>query len=317
MADILFVGLGKLGHLLVGHLVPVAAERDVTVWVNDIDPAVTEQVAAASGARPIGPDFGGIPSDVVLCLCVPNAAAVTSVVEAAQAAGAVRAGSIIADFSSLPPVWVTEYAAKLAADGVTYLDTPLTGGIAAARTATMVTIAGGDKAAIDQITWIAEAFSEKVVLTGKSGNGALLKTINNWIGNSAALAAMEGIIILRDAGLSNEAILEVLNNGPAATYFSASRYPRFLTDQAAFSGAELGLVTKDLHIAAETVAELGATPVASLLARDMWRGALAKYGPGGDMLRMLDYVATSTLGKSWDEVDATGTEKDTAGGGHS
>jgi 3-hydroxyisobutyrate dehydrogenase-like beta-hydroxyacid dehydrogenase len=305
MADILFVGLGKLGHLLVGHLVPVAGERDVTVWVNDIDPAVTGRVAEAAGARAIGADFDGIPSDVALCLCVPNAAAVASVVEAARAAGAVHEGTIIADFSSLPPVWVAEYAATLAAEGVTYLDTPLTGGIAAARTATMVTIAGGDKAAVDQITWIAEAFSEKVVRTGKSGNGALLKTINNWIGNSAALAAMEGIIILRDAGLSNEAILEVLNNGPAATYFSASRYPRFLADQSAASGAELGLVTKDLHIAAETVAELGATPVASLLARDMWRGALAKFGPGGDMPRILDYVATTTLGRSWAEVDAT------------
>ncbi|HEY0247515.1 MAG TPA: NAD(P)-binding domain-containing protein [Gryllotalpicola sp.] len=305
MADVLFIGLGKLGHLLVQHLAPVAAARGVTVWVNDIDPQVTRDIAEATGTTPVGGDLAGVPAGAIVCLCVPNAGAVASVVDAARRGGIVQSGTIIADFSSLPPIWVAEYAAQLADEGVTYLDTPLTGGIAAARTATMVTIVGGDKAAFDQIAWIAESFSAKVVWTGKSGNGALLKTINNWIGNAAALAAMEGIVILRDAGLSNEAILEVLNNGPAATYFSMSRYPRFLEDQTAFSGAELGLVTKDLHIAAESVADLGATPVASLLARDMWRGALAMYGPSGDMLRMLDYVSRETLGKTWDEVDAS------------
>jgi len=154
------------------------------------------------------------------------------------------------------------------------------------------------------VGWIAESFCTKVVWTGKSGNGALLKTINNWIGNTAALAAMEGIVILRKAGLSNEAILEVLNGGPALTYFSATRYPNYLADREAFSGAELGLVTKDLHIATEAANDAGATPVVSLLAKDLWQGALTRYGPHGDMLRMLDYISRSTFGQSWDEVDA-------------
>jgi 3-hydroxyisobutyrate dehydrogenase len=142
-----------------------------------------------------------------------------------------------------------------------------------------------------------------VVWTGASGTGALLKTINNWIGNTAAVAAMEGIVLLRAAGLENDAILEVLNDGPAATYFSMSRYPRYLADRDAPSGAPLGLVTKDLRIAVEAADRMGATPALGLLAEGMWRGAVTHYGKDGDMLQMLDHVSRTMLGRSWEDVD--------------
>lgn len=302
-ARVAFVGLGKLGHLLVGHLAPVARERGVEIGVLDIDADLTASVAADSGATALSSlrDFAG--TKTVLALCVTNAEAVRSVIGDAIEHGVVGSGSVVVDFSSVPPDFAKEQADRLAAIGASYLDVPLTGAIPAARTGEMIAMAGGDRDALAEVSWIAESFCTKVVWTGASGNGALLKTINNWIGNTAALAAMEGIVILRRAGLSNEAILEVLNAGPAMTYFSATRYPRYLADRDAFSGAELGLVNKDLHIAADAVNAAGATPVVSLLAKDLWQGALTRYGEHGDMLRMLDYISRSTFGIPWEEVD--------------
>jgi 3-hydroxyisobutyrate dehydrogenase-like beta-hydroxyacid dehydrogenase len=301
--QVAFVGLGKLGHLLVGHLAPVARGRGVEVGVLDIDPELTKRIAEDSGVTALSSLQGLTGPDTVLALCVTNADAVAAVIGEAIECGAVTAGSVVVDFSSVPPDFAKAQADRLAAIDAVYLDVPLTGGIPAARTAEMVAMAGGDADALAAVSWIAEAFCTKVVWTGASGNGALLKTINNWIGNTAALAAMEGIVILRRAGLSNEAILEVLNGGPALTYFSATRYPNYLADREAFSGAELGLVTKDLHIAAEAANAAGATPVVSMLAKDLWQGALTRYGKHGDMLRMLDYVSRSTFGLPWDEVD--------------
>lgn len=304
-SQIVFVGLGLLGSVLIRHLAPVANERRVALLVNDLDREAANRVAADHEGVTAIETLADVPNgETVLCLCVTNAAAVTSVVEAAIAAGVLISGSVVLDFSSVPPAFAAATAEQLAANGVKYIDAPLTGGMVAARSGTMVTMAGGDQGALDRVDWIARTFSQKVVWTGKSGNGALLKTINNWIGNSAAVAAIEGLVILRHAGLSNEAILSVLNNGPAATYFSMSRYPRYLTDREAPSGAELGLVTKDLHIAEEAAKQAGATPVLSLLAASMWQGAVTKYGTSGDMLQMLDYVSRSTFGKSWEEIDA-------------
>jgi 3-hydroxyisobutyrate dehydrogenase len=306
---IALVGLGKLGGLLAGHLAPAARERGVELGVLDLDAELTARVAADTGATALsGVDqWRDTGTSTVLALCVTNAQAVAAVLGEAIDAGIVVDGSVVVDFSSVPPDFAAGQAERLAALGAHYLDVPLTGGIPAARTGTMVAMAGGDEAAVDSVRWIADPFCTKVVWTGKSGNGALLKTINNWIGNTAALAAMEGIVILRQAGLSNEAILEVLNGGPALTYFSQTRYPNYLADREAFSGAELGLVTKDLHIATEAANAAGATPLVSLLAKDLWQGALTRYGPHGDMLRMLDHVSRSTFGRSWDEIDgATG-----------
>jgi len=302
---LVFVGTGLLGSVLVGHIAPVARERGIAMVVNDLDHAAAATLAARFDGVTAVDGLAGVPAgDAVLCLCVTNSAGVTSVVEAAAAAGIVTDGSIVVDFSSVPPAFAVETAARLAESGIRYLDAPLTGGMAAAYAGTMVTMAGGDHQALDAVRWIANAFSQRVVWTGASGNGALLKTINNWIGNTAAVAAMEGVVILRHAGLSNDAILEVLNNGPAATYFSMSRYPRYLADRDASSDAELGLVTKDLRIAEEAVAQIGATPVLSLLAQSMWQGAVTKYGKSGDMLRMIDYVSRSTFGLSWEQIDA-------------
>ncbi|AEA28555.1 6-phosphogluconate dehydrogenase NAD-binding protein [Pseudonocardia dioxanivorans CB1190] len=302
-AAVAFVGLGKLGHLLVGHLAPVARERGVELGVLDVDAALTARIAADTGTTALS-STGSLPAGrTVLVLCVTNADAVRSVIDDALGNGLLTAGSVVMDLSSVPPDFAVGQAERLAPAGVAYLDVPLTGGIPAARSGEMVAMAGGDRDALDTVTWIAEAFCTKVAWTGASGNGALLKTINNWIGNTAALAAMEGIVMLRRAGLTNETILEVLNGGPAMTYFSATRYPRYLADREAFSGAELGLVTKDLHIAAEAAGHAGATPVVSLLAKDIWQGALTRYGAHGDMLRMLDYVSRSTFGTSWEEID--------------
>ena len=60
-AKVAFVGLGKLGHLLIGHLMPVARERGVEVGVLDIDAGLTARVAADHGATALTSlrDFAG------------------------------------------------------------------------------------------------------------------------------------------------------------------------------------------------------------------------------------------------------------------
>ncbi len=306
--QILFAGLGKLGHLLVGHLAGPAADRGVRLYVHDLDAAVTERVAADCGAVAVTSVEEVPAAETLVCLCLPGGAAIEAVVAASQRAGLLTEGGVVLDFSSVPPDFARDFAARLAEHGVSYLDAPITGGLAAARTGEAVTMAGGPREVLDEVRWVADTFSSRVVPTGPPGSGALLKTVNNLVGNVAAIAAMEGIGILRKAGLADEAILEVLNNGPAATYFSQVRYPDYVMPRTYRSGAELGLVNKDLGIAVDAVQRLGALPPLSMLAREMWRGALTRYGADGDMTMMLDFVTRLSLGDSWFDVigDRTG-----------
>jgi 3-hydroxyisobutyrate dehydrogenase len=299
---ILFVGLGKLGHLLVGHLSGPAATRGVPLYVNDVDPAPGAEAQRRYGVRAVA-EVADVPRGrTVLCLCLPGKAAILAVVAEAERCGLLGADAVVVDFSSVPPDFARQLAAELAERGVAYLDAPVTGGLAAARTGQMVAMVGGSGDALERVRWIMDAFCARVVPTGPPGSGALLKTVNNLVGNVAAIAAMEGIGVLRQAGLADEAILEVLNNGPAATYFSQVRYPRHVMTGTYRSGAELGLVDKDLSIAADALRDLGAQAPLSMLAREMWRGALTRYGPDGDMTMMLDFVTRLSLGRGWFEV---------------
>jgi 3-hydroxyisobutyrate dehydrogenase len=299
---ILFVGLGKLGHLLVGHLSGPAARRSVPLYVNDADPAPGAEAERRYGVRAVA-ELAGVPQGrTVLCLCLPGKAAIREVIAAAERCGLLGPDAVVVDFSSVPPDFARDLAAELAERDVACLDAPVTGGLAAAESGSMVAMVGGSGAALERVRWILDTFCERVVPTGPPGSGALLKTVNNLVGNVAAIAAMEGIGVLRQAGLADEAILEVLNNGPAATYFSRIRYPRHVMTGTYRSGAELGLVNKDLSIAADALRDLGAQAPLSTLAREMWRGALTRYGSDGDMTMMLDFVTRLSLGRSWFEV---------------
>lgn len=304
---ILFAGLGKLGRHLVRYLSEPAGQRRVPLYVYDVDPAPGAELAEKHGVLPVRA-LAGAPAgadgaaSLLLCLCVPGKQQVREVTEEALRLGLLGEGAIVLDFSSVPPGFVREFAAELAERGVTYLDAPITGSLAAAAAGEAVTMVGGPVDALESVRWVVDSFSARVVSCGPSGNGALLKTVNNLVGNVAAIAAMEGIGILRRAGLEDDAILEVLNNGPAATYFSRVRYPNHVVPRTYRSGAQLGLVNKDLGIAMDALGDLGAQPPLSSLAREMWRGALARYGKDGDMTMMLDFVTRLSLGESWFDV---------------
>jgi 3-hydroxyisobutyrate dehydrogenase-like beta-hydroxyacid dehydrogenase len=297
-SSIVFAGLGKLGYHLVRHLAPVAQRRAVPLYIHDRDR--DRQAAVSKELALCGVDsFDEVPTGPsVVCVCVPDKDAVSDVIARAQERG-LLANGVVLDFSSVPPRFARSTAERLARANVPYLDAPLTGGLLAAAVGEMVAMVGGDHTVMEAHRWIMESFCSRVVWAGASGNGALLKTVNNMVGNMAAIASMEGITMLRRAGLGDDAILEVLNNGPAATYFSRVRYPRFVVGGPKPSGAQLGLVNKDLDIALAAAKDLGCFPAVSILGSQLWHTALQKFGPDGDMLRMLDLVAELTTGQSW------------------
>ena len=60
---------------------------------------------------------------------------------------------------------------------------------------------------------------------------------------------MEGIIVARRAGVPDDVLLDVLNHGTAANYFSQVRYPQYVRTRTFDAGMRVGLVAKDLQIA--------------------------------------------------------------------
>ena len=317
---VVFAGLGQMGFHMARHVDAAAAERGVAFSAFDIEPTARQRMVDATTAdrpksatldengtkgEPSHQELGklavidALPGDLgtgdVLCLSVPDGKATRAAVASLgplDGAG----GLTILDFSSVSPADARAIAAGLEPFGVTYLDAPVTGGVVGADQGTLTTIVGAGEEALADVRWIPESFSGRVVAAGTIGAGALLKTINNMIFNIGSLATMEGIVVARKAGIPDDTLLEVLNNGTAATWFTGVRYPKYIRTRRFDAGMRVGLVNKDLGIALDAAAEQGCDLRLCGLGREMWADALAALGPDADSTLMMDVVARATAG---------------------
>jgi len=297
---VVFVGLGRMGIHLAGHVSAGAAGDGSSLLAFDVDRAARER-AAAVGLTVVDE----LPSDLgrhdVICLSVPDGRAVRDLVDRLGPLAS-RSGLTLLDFSSVAPSEARAVAADLAPAGLRYIDAPVTGGVLGAEQGTLTTIVGATDEELLDLRWIPESFSSRVVCAGVVGAGALLKTLNNMIFNIASLATMEGIIVARRAGVPDDVLLEVLNHGTAATYFSQVRYPRYVMSRTFDAGMRLGLVDKDLQIALDAAADLDCQLHLCRVGRGMWADALAELGPDADTTRMMDVVARATTGAGLAEL---------------
>jgi 3-hydroxyisobutyrate dehydrogenase len=297
---IAFVGLGQMGGQLSAHIAG-ALPAGYEVVGFDLDRGRAEHAGEASGIGIAADIEAAMTGAHVVCLSVPDGSAVAQVV--ASIPRDVAAGVVVIDFSSVSPDEAARFAADLGALGGRYFDAPVTGGVAGARAGTLTTMVGGPAAFPDDLTWLLEAFSKRVVFTGASGTGALLKTISNMIGNITTLVSIEGILVARAAGIPDEVYLEVFNNGPARSFFSEFRYPNYVLTGTFDAGMRLGLVNKDLGIALEAAASLGVRPRVCEVGRGIWRAAMGELTPEADTTQVVQYVSMSETGSPWPSGD--------------
>jgi 3-hydroxyisobutyrate dehydrogenase-like beta-hydroxyacid dehydrogenase len=292
---LVFAGLGQMGFHLARHVAAAAAGRGVDVTAYDVDPAARQRMGDARDVTVVD----GLPGDLgagdVLALSVPDGTATRAVIASLgplDGAG----GLTILDFSSVSPADARAIAAELAPFDVTYLDAPVTGGVFGAEQGTLTTIVGAGEEALRDVRWIPESFSGRVVAAGAVGAGALVKTLNNMIFNIGSIATMECIIVARKAGIPDDTLLDVLNHGTAATYFTEVRYPKYVRTRTFDAGMRVGLVNKDLGIALDAAVDAGCDLRLCAAGRQMWADALAALGPDADSTLMMDVVARATTG---------------------
>jgi 3-hydroxyisobutyrate dehydrogenase-like beta-hydroxyacid dehydrogenase len=120
--------------------------------------------------------------------------------------------------------------------------------------------------------------------------------------NIGSLATMEGIVVARKAGVPDDVLLDVLNHGTAATYFSQVRYPKYVRTGGFDAGMRIGLVNKDLDIALDAAAEAGCDLRMCGAGRAMWAEALEALGPDADSTLMMDAVARAATGSGIREL---------------
>jgi len=270
-APVGFVGLGNMGRLMAANL----AAAGVPLVVRDSAPAAQQRFVDAHGGTPANApgDFAAVS---VVVTMLPDGAAVREAVLGWDGgiASALRPGSVILDMSSAEPVGTQKLAADLAPAQVRVVDAPVSGGIARAGTGTLSLMVGGtDEDAFELVKPVLEVLGERIFRTGPLGSGHAMKALNNFLGATAYTAAAEALAIGKEFGLDPAVMLDVVNTSTGRSFNSEVVFKNDVITGRYGTGFALGLLAKDVGIAAGLAESLGIPAPALELVRRRWAEA--------------------------------------------
>ncbi len=176
-----------------------------------------------------------------------------------------KPGKVLINMSSVPPRFTRELNAVLSGHGVTFIDAPVSGSKKPAEEGTLIILAGGPAAAVEEMSPLFAALGKKVVYCGKAGQGSMMKmTINLLLG--LMMASMgEAVNYGQAGGLALDAILEVVHSGPLSCGLYQLKTQMLKTGEFV-PQFPLKHMTKDAKFIIDTAYETGAAaPLGHLL----------------------------------------------------
>ena len=239
-----FIGLGAIGLPMATNL----CQADVPLAVHTRS-RHAETAPGLQGARRCASPAAAAEAADVLLICVSDDAAVETVLFGADgAASALRPGSVVVDCSTIAPATALACAERLARQGISYLDAPVTGGTEGAKAGTLTLLVGGEPEALERTRPILEVIGGTIHHFGPVGRGQQVKAVNQVLVAGSYAAVAEAMALGERLDLPMDQVVEALKHGAAGSWALEHRAPGMLAGRYPL-GFKLALHHKDLGIA--------------------------------------------------------------------
>jgi 3-hydroxyisobutyrate dehydrogenase len=262
MAKLAFLGLGVMGGPMAGHL--QKADHGVTVY-NRTTSKAESWAETYGGAYAATPKEAAQGAEFVIA-CVGNDDDLRSVTLGDTGAfAAMGSGAVFVDHTTVSAAVTRELFDVAKAQGVAFVDAPISGGQAGAENAQLSIMCGGDAPAFDRALPVMQVYSKICRRIGDSGAGQMTKMCNQIAIAGVVQGLSEALHFAEKAGLDGRAVVEVISQGAAGSWQMANRYETMLDDE--FNhGFAVDWMRKDLGICLDTADETGASlPLTALV----------------------------------------------------
>ncbi|MBC7575833.1 MAG: NAD(P)-dependent oxidoreductase [Tardiphaga sp.] len=278
-----YLGLGLMGLPMSQRL--LAAGYDVTVWNRSPGKAVALVEAGATVAtKPavVAANAG------IIFMCVTDAAAVEEVVFGAGGLASVPGvGKLVVDFSSIHPDATRAIAARLkAANGMGWIDAPVSGGTKGAQEGTLAIMAGGDAADVERVRPYILKMARGFTHMGPTGAGQTTKLCNQVIVGCAMAVLAEATRLAVNAGIDAKRLPEALAGGFADSIPLQLFVPRMVAGIHTPPLGHISTMLKDLDTVVDVAHDTGTPVPMAALAAQLFRMAAATRGAGADALEI-------------------------------
>jgi 3-hydroxyisobutyrate dehydrogenase-like beta-hydroxyacid dehydrogenase len=245
------VGLGLMGSALARRLIAAgfavvgfdteAAKNDGLVALGGRASGTIAELAR--GANPI-------------VLAVFDTDQVEEVVEGLLAALGERSGKIVMCISTCDPDRIAALAGRVAARGLRFLETPVSGTSEQVRRGDGVGLIGGDPAVAAEISGVLDAVFPARFHVGGPGDGGRAKLAVNLILGLNRVALAEGLVFATRLGLGPDAFLKIARGSAAYSQVMDTKGAKMAASDFAPEGRARQTL-KDVHLMLEQAERRG------------------------------------------------------------
>jgi 3-hydroxyisobutyrate dehydrogenase len=275
-----FVGLGMMGWPMARNL----AVAGYPLVVHDADATRQERFAGEHGCVAATTPDAFAETTVVVTMLPDDKAVQAAVLDwEGGIAAALPQGAVVVDMSSSNPVGTKALGERLTPLGIGLVDAPVSGGVPRAESGTLTLMIGGDdEEAIARVQPVLEILGERLFRTGPLGSGHAMKSLNNFVGGATYAVVAEALTVGKRYGLDPDTMIDVMNVSTGRSFNSEVVFVDHVLTGKYATGFALGLLAKDVGIAASLAdtSEVDA-PICGLVAR-RWAEAAAGLGSASD-----------------------------------
>jgi len=256
---IAFIGLGNMGGGMAANLL----KNGFAVRAFDLSEEALAKAAEAGAVRCTSAAEAVTGADAVVTM-LPAGKHVEGVYTG-DVFDAAKADALFLDCSTIDVATARRVEEAAAKKGFEMVDAPVSGGIAAANGGTLTFMVGGTDQAFGRAKPILSAMGKAVIHAGGAGNGQAAKICNNMLLGATMVATCETFAMAKKLGLDPQTFYDISSVSSGQSWSMTSYCPvpgvgpQSPSDNGYQGGFAVGLMLKDLKLASEAAASVGAS----------------------------------------------------------
>lgn len=272
-----FVGVGRMGGPMALRLLDAGHSLSVfDTSAEAMAPLVARGAAAAGSAEEVAS------SAAVVMMSLPTPPIVQAVTLGER--GILRGGRVktLIDLSTTGPS-VAKLVGQAAGErGVSWVDSPVSGGVTGAQKGTLAVMVSCDEATYPVVEPLLKHFGRTFYVGGKPGLAQIAKLANNLLAAAALVVSSEAMAMGVKAGLDAKVLIDIINAGSGRNSATQDKFPRAILPGTFDFGFATGLSYKDVRLCVDEAEALGVPMVVGAAVRQMLAVTNARFGADSD-----------------------------------
>ncbi len=281
---IAFLGIGLMGKPMVGRL--LQAGFQVTVWNRTAEKALACAEQGALFADKLSQAVSD--ADIVITM-LESGPIVLDVIT--QAKHHIKRGAIVIDMSSTKQSEALALNSLLIAEGITFVDAPVSGGVVGAEQGTLAIMVGASDPIFQRIQPLLNAMGT-ATLVGDVGSGQLAKLCNQLIVGGTLNLVAEALLLAQAGGANPAAVRQALRGGFAESRILEVHGQRML-ERNFLPGGQVKSQAKDMENILDAANHANLKLAQAVLITAVYRRLLSSVPSADQSAALLDLEATN------------------------